>query len=422
MGLRIGEVVRAHSLRCIAASETIQMPHTHRLFRSIDDVDLATWEHVRVKSGSSIFMDPRFIAAVEFSLKRTCQFWYVIIHDETGQPVACACLTGMTIDLADFADPRLASMLRCMPRPLSKFRKLRILMCGLPGSPGEKNLAFTTRNAEPQIVSLLDRAVCELAAKESTNGIIYKEFGEDDLEWTNSLSELGYRRFAIPSMHFFQPSFDNFPQYCAALKTRYRQQITRSTRKLEGTGVSLSVLTDPQAILDAYTPEVHALYDATVARAEVKLEVVPIEYFHELTRRLEGLVDLIVFSEGSRIIAFGWCLHSGSDYHMLYAGFDHRLNDKLDLYFNLMYAGLDRALRKRASKIHVGQGADSFKSRIGCYSEPLYVFAKGLGPLMSRVVHYGADWLVAQKPTMLPANIFKSGVVESLKRADHTSA
>jgi hypothetical protein len=107
---------------------------------------------------------------------------------------------------------------------------------------------------------------------------------------------------------------------------------------------------------------------------------------------------------------------------MLYAGFDYRLNDKLDLYFNLMYAGLDRALRKRASKIHVGQGADAFKARIGCYSEPLYVFAKGLGPLMSRVVHYGADWLVAQKPTMLPANIFKSGVVESFKRADHASA
>jgi hypothetical protein len=99
---------------------------------------------------------------------------------------------------------------------------------------------------------------------------------------------------------------------------------------------------------------------------------------------------------------------------MLYAGLDYRLNDNLDLYFNLVYAGLDRALRKRVSKILVGQSANVFKARLGCHSEPLYVFAKGLGPLMSRVIHYGANFLIAQKPAHPPSDVFKSGVLEAM--------
>jgi predicted N-acyltransferase len=210
----------------------------------------------------------------------------------------------------------------------------------------------------------------------------------------------------------FKPSFPDFSHYCAALKTRYRQQINRSTRKLKNSGVVLSVLTDPEEILRVYTPQVHALYHQMVAKAELNLEVLPIDFFRQLTSRLSGEVELIAFSKDSTIIAFGWCLHACSTYTMLYAGVDYLLNDEFDLYFNLMYAGLDRALRKGVSRIQIGQSASTFKARLGCYSEPLYVFAKGRGPLMSPLIRYGANLLIAAKPAPPASDIFKSGVAE----------
>jgi hypothetical protein len=393
------------------------MPLTYRLFGSIDDVDLAAWERVRSECGASIFMDPRFIGAVESSMKQSCRFWYVIVYEDNSRPVACACLTAMTIDLADFADPGLAWTIRHLPGVLSRFRNLKVFICGLPGLPGEKALALISPNADPRVLSVLDGVVCDLAAQTNADGIFYKEFGREDLEWTNPLLDLGYRRLPIPSMYFFRPLFQDFAHYCAALKTRYRQQINRSTRKLKSTAVQVSILTDPEEIVRAYTSEVHALYYQMVARADMKMEVLPIEYFHQLVLRLRGEVELIVILRDSRIIAFGWCLHAGESYHLLYAGLDYRLNSEFDLYFNLHYAALDRALRKRVSKIHVGQSANAFKARIGCYAEPLYTFTKGLGPLMSRVVRYGAYLLVAETPAMAPSNIFKSNADETL-RAD----
>ena len=93
-----------------------------------------------------------------------------------------------------------------------------------------------------------------------------------------------------------QAFIPGFAHYCAALKTRYRQQINRSTRKLKDTGVELAVLTDPQEILRAYTPEVHALYLQMAAKAELNLEILPIELFQELTSRLAGEIELVAYS------------------------------------------------------------------------------------------------------------------------------
>jgi predicted N-acyltransferase len=179
--------------------------------------------------------------------------------------------------------------------------------------------------------------ICKLAAQTNADAIVYKEFGQGDLEWMQPLLALGYRRIPTPPMHVFPPSFSDFAQYCAALKTRYRKHINRSTRKLQDTGIALSVLTDPNDIVRVYTPEVHALHHQMVAKAEVKLEVLPIEFFHELALRLNGQVE---------IIAFGWCQHDASTYHMLYAGLDYRLNGELDLYFNLI---MRRSIARYAS-------------------------------------------------------------------------
>ena len=247
----------------------------------------------------------------------------------------------------------------------------------------------------------------DLATETRSDAIVYKEFGKNDLEWSKPLLDLGYRQIPTPPMHFFKPSFRDFAEYCAALRTRYRQQINRSIRKLKDPGIRQAILTDAKEISRLYTAEVHGLYCQMAAKADAKLEILPIEFFRQLTLRLEGDVDLLVIFKDLKIIAFGWCLHAGSSYHLLFAGLDYALNEELDLYFNLMYAGLDRALRKRVSTIHVGQSADAFKARIGCHSEPLYVLAKGLTPLIALLVRFAGNLLVVHRTVILRQIFFE---------------
>ena len=92
-----------------------------------------------------------------------------------------------------------------------------------------------------------------------------------------------------------------------------------------------------------------------------------------------------------------------------------------------MYAGLDRALRDGFETINVGQTAATFKARIGCENAPRYVFAKGLGPVISRLVYYGSSLLLIQMRADGPLHIFKSDSARRLQADEnardlHTSS
>jgi len=276
-------------------------------------------------------------------------------------------------------------------------QKLKVLFCSLPGSPGEKSLALTQTKGSARILSVLDGVMHDIAKDTETDVIVYKEFAHDDLDWTEPLLQLGYRRLPAPPSYNFKPVFEDFAQYCAALKKHYRWEVNRSRRKLKHPGFEETVLTDPQEIVRAYTSEAHALYHQMADRAAVKMQLVPIEFLHELTLRLNGHVELVAIRKDTRMVAFCWCLHAQSSYYTMYAGLDYELNHEFDLYFNLMYAMLDRGLRKRVSNIVFGIGADAFKARLGCYSEPLYVFGKARGLLMSLIVRAAGSHLLARE-------------------------
>ena len=387
------------------------MGYSYRIFDSIEHVDASEWQHVRSACNGSIFMDPQFIAAVEAGMKQVERFWYIVVHDESGAPVACASASAVTMDLADFADPGLARIIRFRPLQRSRLRRLKLLIGGLPVGTGHHSLALAEPSASARILPVLDRVICNLATAVRADAVVYKEFGEGDLMWTEPLLKLGYHRVPTPPMHFFEPVFENFSQYCAALKSRYRHQINQSRRKLSDGGLKIVVLSDPHAIMRAYTSEVHALYHQMADKAAMKVEVLPIEFLHQLTARLNGRIELLTIRKDARIVAFGWNVHDRTSFHAMYGGLDYRFNHEFDLYFNLIYAMLDCALTKRVSRIEVGLGADAFKAKIGCRAEPLYVFAKGRGPMMSLLMHVAGNLLIAQKPVPAPFKIFRNGIV-----------
>jgi len=389
------------------------MALSYRLFNSIGDVDLADWQRVTNKYGISIFMDPKFIAAVEIGMGESCRFWHIIIYDETSRPVACASLSTISIDLAYVSPPLMASIMRRIPPVISNLRQIKVLLCGLPISAGQNNLAIASPYHYREALSVLDAAISQLAIEMRSHAIVYKEFGKNHLERMNALLDVGYRQVATEPMHIFTADrFLDFADYCAKLKSNYRNQIIRSIKKFRRRQVDVSVLSDAREIKRIYTPEVHNLYYQVVDNAEMRPERLPTEFFHQLATRLEGNVELIVFSQDKRIVGFGWCLDAASIYHMLYMGFDHEINSELDLYFNMVYAAFDRALRRRVAKIHVGQTASSFKARLGCQAEPLYMFVRGRGLFLPVIIRW-ASHLIARQPAIPVFNVFKTDAFET---------
>lgn len=393
------------------------MAYTLRVFDSVAEIERSDWDDVWRSSGSPTFLDLRFVAAVDAAMRSTCRFSYVIAYDEAGRPVACAGLTATEVDLTDLGDPRFARIVKRGPRFLSRLTTLKVLFCSLPGSPGDRSIAIAPCAASVEVLAELDRLMIRMANDAGLHAVVFKEFGPDDLAWMEPATRLGYTRIEVPPMHLLDPGFDDFAQYRVALRKKFRQSITRSTRKLVAAGIVTETLTDPADILEAYTPDVHELYCEVVRRSDVRVEILPIAYCRELVRHMAGAVELVTLRKDGHILAFAWCVCDETTYHMMYGGFDQQRNREHDLYFNMAYASLDRAFRKRVSRIHVGQTSTDFKSRMGCHSEPRYSYVKGVGFLMSRLFRWGSDLLVAKKPAKPPSHIFKGRTRVAPERA-----
>jgi predicted N-acyltransferase len=391
-----------------AARESTTAParYTIRLFDTLAEVKREEWDAVVSAAPNPTFMDYRFAGAVEAALKDTWRFWFAVVYDGAGAPVACAGLTSMKIDFTDFGDPRVTWIAKYLPF-MSRFRNMKILFCSLPGSPGDRSLAMVPNADSAQVLRLLDERMTQLATEAGLDGIIFKEFSPPDLDRMSPMTSMGYSQIEIPAMHLLDPAFKSFAEYTAALRTRYRQQVTKATRKLKGSGIDIKVMTDTDEILRYYTPQAHAMYAEMTLKSDLRVEVLPIEYYQELVRRMPGQAELIALLKDDRLIGIGWCLHDAVTYHMMYAGVDYTISRDYDLYFNLMYMGFDRALSRGVQRIHVGQTATTFKSRMGCHSEERYIYTKGVGFFMQNVFRFGAPFMVIKKPSNPPNDIFK---------------
>jgi predicted N-acyltransferase len=385
------------------------MPYSFKIYDAIARCPLEDWNQVCHSAGAGIFMSTSFVSTVEKAFGKENRFWHLIFYNEQAVPVACASACTFNVDLVTLASARMKKFVRIVRRYFPECAKIKALFCGLPVSLGQNHLVIKPGTDRDQVLQLLDEILAkDLAQSEKARVIIYKEFDAVTCEVLKPLATAGYYCAEGPATYLFQASYKDFNDYCSALNSHYRNDIRRSQRKFECAGLAIAHLHDPREIRRLYDDNVHRLYEEVVEKSNVKLEQLPIEFFHALVKQFPSQVSLTVVRREKRVIAFNWGLQDHGVFYFVFCGIDYRENADADLYFNLMYHQLDYALSRGPEYISVGQTADSFKSRLGCRPRRLYFYIKGIGPLFSGLVRKFAHVLFP-KPSAVPEySIFKT--------------
>jgi predicted N-acyltransferase len=376
------------------------------LAHSIDERDPGEW-HAACGGRADTVMDPRFLRAVERSMGAEADFCNVVFRDPRGAAVGAAFLSLYPIDGLLLAPPRWKTWGNRLRRLWPSFLRVKVLFCGCPVSTGDSHLRIAPGADHRALLGQLDRLMMRLARRQRTFFVVFKEFGAGEIARTDALLERDYVRADSLPMNYFPTRFRDFDHFCASVRSRYRNQIRRSRKKFAQSGLRVRHLRGGEGIDRLYTEEVHRLYLAVLDRAEVKLECLPAEFFRELARQfLEDAAFTLIY-QGERIVGFVCSVFDRENYHNLFCGFDYKLNDDTDLYFNLMYEDLDFALRQNVRSIHVGQTANEFKSRTGCYLEPRFFYVKALGPGLQSLVRAGSPYLFPPAPPVAERNLFR---------------
>ena len=173
-------------------------------------------------------MDPRFLRAVEMSVRDGSQYWNVIVRDSTGRSVASAFLSLFHVDPTLFAEPpwkrRLQQILRLVP----SIQRLPIVLCGTPVSTGASHLLCTPEADRGLVIQMIEEAMLQIARRHGSFVLVFKEFDDSDPVLLTALEEQGYLRVASLPMNQLPTQFQSFEDLCA---TRARITAGRSSTR-----------------------------------------------------------------------------------------------------------------------------------------------------------------------------------------------
>ena len=181
-------------------------------------------------------MDVSVLSVFQRTLADQCRCWGVIVSDR-GAAIGCAALCLFPTELFDISHPLLARLRDGVRRVWPGFMRMSVLFCGLPAPSGASH--FRTRSSEDirRVAVEVDRVMRRIAPTVGAKLLVFKELEQTFGALAEALQRAGYMHGAIPPMHLLNRSFKSFADYREALKSRYRAQVQRSEKKLEGGGV-----------------------------------------------------------------------------------------------------------------------------------------------------------------------------------------
>jgi predicted N-acyltransferase len=349
------------------------------------------WDELCVSADADVMLTRRFLQVLEDAPPFASATRYLAVWNPAASHYrAAAVVTLLSLDLVALAGRRLRRAVALVRRLFPSFLLVNAAFCGLSVSLGQSGVLMCPgadghdESDERRAMRALDRLVQTIAHGEHARLVVYQDLAPRDETRLLELERRGYRRLANLPAHTFPTRFRDFDEYRGQLRANYRKIVRRSQRKFRAAGVTLDRLADPARIQAEYTDETHRLYQAVLERAEYQYEVLTTGFFHTLALAFPGeLTCLLARAPTGEVIGFLWSLLVGGRYYGLYMGMDYDWNARCDLYFNLVYAELDYALRSGARTIDLGQTADRFKARLGSEAESRTFCIRGRGALLS---------------------------------------
>lgn len=384
-------------------SKTLQKVREKRLlsglsFAFADRLEFLNPEHWdRAAAFGSVFLSRDYLRALEAGgLSGATMRYGVIYRSQT--PVACFATQTLdisgdqlvrSVDQLSDEDRSQLSIKRLTRKALERVHR-RVTVCGNLVSWGMDGIAIDPDEPAAEIWKGLCEGLYRLRRANKLYGqtdyVIVKDLPQSVKADGSAFSIHGYRAVETePNMVLtIDPTWKNLADYQASLNKKYRKAVRSVEQTLEKAGVTLSRLEN----LADRRDELHAMYKAVVARADVRLAELSADYLPGLQANLgaDRFATLALQSTDGKLLGYVTVIRDRETAIGYYLGIDYGANEELPIYHRLLFAVIEQALEWKCSRISFGRTALEAKSRLGCHPEPSFVWVRHRVPLLNLVV------------------------------------
>ncbi len=176
--------------------------------------------------------------------------------------------------------------------------------------------------------------------------------------------------------------WETFNDYEKSLKHKYAQRL----RKVRQAAATLEVreLNNEEVKSDA--AYIHKLYLQVTDHQPVRLGVLSEAFLPSLKHFYGDKLRIWGFYEDGKMVAFASAWVQSQSFDMFYIGFDYDRNNELQLYFNILFFAIEKAIALHKPLLILGRTALEAKARVGCRPEYLHTFLYVKNPLVRTIV------------------------------------
>lgn len=311
-------------------------------------------------SGLELSFD--YLSAMESSLPDAA-FRYVVIYKDS-KPALFAYFQLFLLSKQNFNLEKNAGFAKGILRFFLKLKKAKVLMLGNAVRTGTLSYCFDADViGKEEAVAAIAGIAEKIASDENATAVILKDISAVSPTGQQVLKDMGYQtpwNDQVMEMEV-NSGWKTLDDYIALLTRKYK---TRANKILAARKhLEVKVLSQTEVV--HYQPDIKRLFSALIDRQSFTLTTGGVNNIADFKNIYGDDFDVIGFLLEGQLVAFYTAFHNESNYEIYYAGFDYELNNEHQLYFNILFSGLERAITLQKSLLKLGRTSFDAKASIG---------------------------------------------------------
>ena len=313
------------------------------------------------------------------------RFYYIMVYDHKTPVGATACF------LMNYSfDTTISGAYRHLSNSIKKLIpnifSLKTLICGMPLGQGRVGLA----GQADKILKAIVRRMEQIAKKNKAPILAFKDFNQADANALALLQKDGFTKLdGLPSTEL-NITFTNFEDYLKTLSSDSRHNLRRKFKKIDREGVINLEIVD--ALESDNLDEVYRLYLDVVARHEMGFELLPKDFFKNISKNMPKHVKFFLWKIDKKLVAFLFCLISEGICVDYYMGLDYSVAHRYHLYFIKFRDTIKWCIENKIKKYEMGSFGYATKKRMRLNLIPLFIYVKlrnrALRPIFNFICHF----------------------------------
>ncbi len=238
-------------------------------------------------------------------------------------------------------------------------KKIQILVCGNLFRVNFQGFYFKDKNDK----QLIFHFIKEFKKKNNFYGILVKDCSREfDKSFIQNCFFKSFKSDRTMEL-FLNPNWNTFEDYLTDLTRKYRQRavkIRNNLQRLNKYELDLENLTKNKKSIEK-------LYFAVAQKQNFTLGYLTFDYFYKMKELLNENFVITGYFENDNLVGFSSHIYypNSEKMEIHYIGFDYQKNIDYNIYFNILFEGLEKAILKKFKSIELGRTAREAKSSLG---------------------------------------------------------